>query len=271
MVIYASRRVVTAAALILTTAVAIFLGKISTMLLLCLMGVLVQYELTNMLLANSATQRGFAIVLGQILLLVWLRFAKQWYYFDLCILLAVLLLLAVPAGKSLSRQHKLGLLVGLICYTSRGLACLYLLYSASTAWVVLVLIATCSSDTFAYLVGRRFGRHSLWPAMSKNKTWEGLYAGMCGAVALPALTWLLARSMDWPAWQYVAASDMLVVSVICAVVAPLGDLCESKLKRIAQIKDSGQILPGHGGMLDRIDGLLPCAIATWAWLCVVGQ
>jgi len=111
-------------------------------------------------------------------------------------------------------------------------------------WLVLVVVAT---DVFAYLVGRRIGGAKLAPRISPAKTWSGLAGGMAGAAALGALAAGLA---DWPALQGGLFGALL------AVVAQLGDLFESFVKRRAGVKDSGHLIPGHGGVLDRLDGYL---------------
>ncbi|NNF56635.1 MAG: phosphatidate cytidylyltransferase [Rhodothermaceae bacterium] len=114
-------------------------------------------------------------------------------------------------------------------------------------WLVAtVLISVWGADTFAYAAGRLFGTHPLFPRVSPKKTWEGALGGLVGAVvvvaafkvlALPVLSWL----------------DVGVLGLCAGVGGPLGDLAESLFKRAAGVKDSGRSIPGHGGMLDRLD------------------
>jgi phosphatidate cytidylyltransferase len=111
-------------------------------------------------------------------------------------------------------------------------------------WLVLVVVAT---DVFAYLVGRSIGGAKLAPRISPGKTWSGLAGGMTGAAALGALAAGLA---GWPPLQGGLFGALL------AVIAQLGDLFESFVKRRAGVKDSGHLIPGHGGVLDRLDGYL---------------
>ena len=110
-----------------------------------------------------------------------------------------------------------------------------------------VFVGVWGSDTFAYAAGRAFGRHKLFPRVSPNKTWEGAAGGMVGAlgIAAAAKATVLAAVFTWP--------DVIVVGLCCGAASQLGDLAESQLKRAAGVKDSGTILPGHGGVLDRID------------------
>lgn len=115
--------------------------------------------------------------------------------------------------------------------------------------VLIALAVAWGGDTAAFYVGRSVGRRKLFPAVSPKKTWEGAVAGVAGSLAAAALirAWLLP---DLPAGHLVA------LAALAAVVGQLGDLCESLLKRGVGVKDSGGILPGHGGLLDRLDSLL---------------
>ncbi len=117
------------------------------------------------------------------------------------------------------------------------------------AWIFLLLILAFTNDTGAYYTGRRFGRHKLHPSVSPGKTIEGAAGGLLICVAVGSLF----KAIFLPA----APWGWSIVFFICAGVAgPMGDLFESAMKRAAHIKDSGTILPGHGGLLDRIDALL---------------
>jgi phosphatidate cytidylyltransferase len=115
-------------------------------------------------------------------------------------------------------------------------------------WLLLVVWAT---DIAAYFVGRRLGGPRLAPAISPGKTWSGLLGGVLGAGLVGAVA-ALAGGIGRP----LAAA---VLAMVLAVTAQLGDLAQSKLKRLAGLKDSGRLIPGHGGLLDRVDGLLAAA------------
>lgn len=129
-------------------------------------------------------------------------------------------------------------------------------------WVMCALIITWMNDTAAYFAGRFLGRHKLYPAVSPNKTWEGFGGGMIGSVG----GLFLHRALLFPA---LTPLDCVLLGVAGGIVGPIGDLCESMLKRAYGAKDSGKILPGHGGLLDRIDALLfnaPLVLAYAHWL-----
>jgi phosphatidate cytidylyltransferase len=117
-----------------------------------------------------------------------------------------------------------------------------------------VFVVTWSTDIGAYFAGRRFGKRKLAPTISPGKTVEGLWGGMAAAALLGA-AWVLSTDLNWA---------LLPLAPLFAVAAQAGDLFESKMKRMAGIKDSGSWLPGHGGLLDRLDGLVPVAVLTFA-------
>ena len=127
------------------------------------------------------------------------------------------------------------------------------------AWMLAVLLGTAACDTGAYLVGSMIGRHKMIPHVSPGKTWEGLAGGVLGAVvAAAALSGILKIGLIPAA---------LLGLLICAA-AVSGDLCESLLKRAAGVKDSGNLIPGHGGVLDRVDSILFVLPAVY-WFTII--
>ena len=129
-------------------------------------------------------------------------------------------------------------------------------------WVISALVITWANDTCAYFGGRLFGRHKLHPAVSPNKTWEGFAGGAVGSVG----GMFIAR---WVAFPALTPRDCLALGLLGAVLGPLGDLCESLLKRAHGVKDSGTLIPGHGGLLDRVDALLFNAPAVYLYVVAV--
>lgn len=160
----------------------------------------------------------------------------------------------------------LGTLAG-VAYVGAAAVSLIVLPSVLVAMAVGVVIFT---DTGAYFAGRRFGRRKIAPSISPSKTWEGLIggmiaAGMFGALALGfvvlAASALSAVKPEIPVKAMLAGAAM---GATLAVAAQAGDFLESWLKRKAGVKDSGKLIPGHGGVFDRVDGLLPVAIIVGA-------
>jgi len=115
-------------------------------------------------------------------------------------------------------------------------------------WLLWLLLVIFAGDTGAFYTGRTFGRRKLAPRVSPGKTWEGTLGGLAASVAAG---WLLgSRLLPQVPWAY-----LLPLSLLLGLVGVLGDLFESMLKRLAQVKDAGSLLPGHGGILDRLDSL----------------
>ena len=130
------------------------------------------------------------------------------------------------------------------------------------ALTLTVFLLVWSTDTFAYYVGRAVGKRPLAPKVSPKKTWEGAVGGTVGAIIVAIVLKLLV--LEFLPWIHVVA-----VAAICAVFGQLGDLAESKIKRLVGVKDSGSILPGHGGFLDRFDAMVLAAPAAYLYLAFV--
>lgn len=136
-------------------------------------------------------------------------------------------------------------------------------------WTLIVVTCICGADSFAFLIGRRWGRHPLAPHLSPKKTWEGYFGGILGGVVGGLLIgWLLGI----PAGPLSGISPWtgLILAIPISILAPVGDLAISMMKREMARKDTGTLLPGHGGALDRIDSwLIAAAIGYYMILAVV--
>jgi phosphatidate cytidylyltransferase len=126
-----------------------------------------------------------------------------------------------------------------------------------------IFFITWVYDTFAYLSGYLLGRHKICEKISPQKTWEGLIAGTVFALIMGIINAVIFKSTTIAQW--------LIITVIIIVAGTLGDLFESKIKREIDIKDSGNILPGHGGLLDRFDSLLFIIPVVYVWLTLSGN
>ncbi len=135
----------------------------------------------------------------------------------------------------------------------------------SAFWLTLsVFVLVWASDTVAYYVGRSVGRTPLAPEISPKKTWEGAVGGAVGAVIVALGLWKLSLvSVGW--------IDCVALGLICGTVGQLGDLAESRIKRAAGVKDSGTILPGHGGLLDRLDAMIIAVPVAYLYLAYVAR
>jgi phosphatidate cytidylyltransferase len=137
------------------------------------------------------------------------------------------LLVLVPAWLALARLHALG-----------------------PQLLLFLILLVVAADVGAYFAGRRFGRNKLAPRVSPGKTWEGVLGGFAGAAFMAALgVW----------WFHLDAPRFLALCIIVVVASIVGDLTESLFKRHAGLKDSGKLLPGHGGLLDRVDSITAAA------------
>ena len=129
-------------------------------------------------------------------------------------------------------------------------------------WVWLALIATWCADTLAYLVGRTWGRHKLWPRHSPKKTWEGFFGGLMGGLLGAVVVTAIASSYSWT-WA-------IPIGLLIPVVGLFGDLSISMMKRHVGVKDSSNLLPGHGGVLDRLDSLLFVSVVVYYYAVWIG-
>ncbi len=170
---------------------------------------------------------------------------------------ATTLYLAIPAYAAIDLRNAVdfpvsewlrdvsGILPGVSDSTGGGLA-----------WFLLALFITWLSDTFAYLVGKTWGKRKLMPRISPNKTVEGALGGLAAA-AITAVACDLWFGMD------IGLALSIVIGLVLGAAGQIGDLSESMMKRMRGVKDSSDLIPGHGGMLDRIDALIFVVVAAW--------
>ncbi len=159
--------------------------------------------------------------------------------------------------------HRLGSAIFCVLYVGGLAAPLALLQRDAAhgrAWVLLAVAVTFGNDTGAYFAGKAFGRHKLYPKVSPAKSVEGAVGGMAASVLI--MFGLRAALCPW-----LTLGDCLAVGVPAGIIGPIGDLVESLMKRAAGVKDSGHLIPGHGGMLDRIDALL--FVGAWVYVYAV--
>ncbi|MBE9502768.1 MAG: phosphatidate cytidylyltransferase [Proteobacteria bacterium] len=146
---------------------------------------------------------------------------------------------------------ELGFLFLGIFYVSLLISYLILLrgLDEGALWVLLLFVITWSGDTSAYFAGRSFGRRKFFEAVSPKKSVEGFIGGFLGGIGAS----IIFKGLFF---QEITLADSIIVGAVIGVLGPLGDLCESLFKRSCEVKDSGVLIPGHGGILDRIDSIL---------------
>ena len=135
---------------------------------------------------------------------------------------------------------------------------------AGRDWLYLALFATFGSDTAAYFLGKAFGKHKLAPRISPGKTWEGAVAGIFGAVVI-SLLFTLDTRLQLP----LSYGQAILLGVLISVFGQIGDLVESLLKRNTGVKESGNLMPGHGGLLDRMDSVVLAGIVVYLYYIFV--
>ena len=195
------------------------------------------------------------------------RFFQHGFYFDFNlseILALSLIVIAVITLFKFSKElyYDNGKLIFTVIYTALpfgfalGLPKFSSIDNTFTLEVFFLFILIWSSDTFAYFTGKFFGKHKMAPKISPKKTWEGFAGGV-------VLTLILGFFVEkyFPELR----GNWMVVGVLVAVFGPLGDLVESQLKRNFGVKDSGNIIPGHGGILDRLDSFIICAPVVYLY------
>jgi phosphatidate cytidylyltransferase len=126
--------------------------------------------------------------------------------------------------------------------------------------LLFALVIVWVSDSVAYFAGKSIGKHALAPHLSPNKTWEGTVAGFLGSLAV---------GLAFTRWLNVPLVHLLGMAAVGNVAGQVGDLLESAYKRSAGIKDSGSLLPGHGGVLDRIDALILAIPVVWYYWMLI--
>ncbi len=180
---------------------------------------------------------------------------------------ALLWVKSFPASAGLWDSRLGRSLIGVLILVPAWFAALYLLtIEARGAVMVALVLIVATADIGAYFTGKAFGRHALSPAVSPGKTWEGFWGGVLAVAVLAVGIWsLLPERFD-----HLSLVAVLVVVLATAFASVLGDLTVSMVKRVGGVKDSSSMLPGHGGLLDRLDSLCAAAPTFALGLVMVG-
>jgi phosphatidate cytidylyltransferase len=156
-------------------------------------------------------------------------------------------------AKQKAVLQSLGIMVFALLYIPFLLSHVLLLFQVPSGrrWIFFLFFVIFAGDTGAYYAGHRWGRHKLWPTVSPGKTVEGAVGGLLSSLAIALLVGKLLLSLG-----EFGITFLLSVGFVIALAGQMGDLMESMLKRVSQVKDASSILPGHGGLLDRLDSLI---------------
>lgn len=165
--------------------------------------------------------------------------------------LALLLVQGYPSSALLWGARPTRVLMGILVLLPTWIAFTYVRAQINGAWLLLlIVVVVASADIGGYFVGRAFGKHKLKPAVSPGKTWQGFFGGVAANLIVTLVVWQLTGSH---------LGVLLAIILPTSLVSVLGDLLESMVKRHRGVKDSGILLPGHGGILDRVDSLTAAA------------
>jgi phosphatidate cytidylyltransferase len=214
-----------------------------------------------------------AIGIGTTLVLTWYIYFRSELYADFLLTAALILIATLELfreGEKFSVSHLAVTILGVLYVGWLGAHFVYLRelplkvgteYGEGTRYVLLPFFLGWTSDTAAYLGGRFFGKTRFLPRISPNKSLEGSLSAL---IAAPFVAWA-AKEVFAP---FLSALDVVVLGLISGVASQLGDLVESMMKREADVKDASNVIPGHGGLLDRFDSLLFCAPAVYYYLAI---
>ena len=248
-----ARRALTGAVYVLLTIGAAYSGPFTTTLLFLPVGLVAAAELHRLGPHGTASERPVHLVLAGIIYLAVASGAMlAGWSFRAALALALLVILVrvtdlIVRGVDEPFVRIAGILF-MVAYTAVPLGLLAHLAAKGPMIMLGVFVLVWTNDTGAYLAGRTLGRRKLLPSVSPNKTVEGLLGGLL-------LTVLVGWGLSG-AWPSFSTSDRCALALLISLSSTLGDLLESALKRARGVKDSGTLLPGHGGVLDRMDGLL---------------
>lgn len=220
-------------------------------------------ELTRSMATGGIHVPAIPVVMGEVAMLVgaYLRGPQALAIVFAITVLAIIVWRMPEGGSGYLRDVSASLLVTVYVPFLAGFAALLLVPDDGAHRVMIFIVVTACSDIGGYATGVLFGRHSMAPEVSPKKTWEGFAgsAAACMAGGAALVFWLL----DGALWQGAALGAGLLAS------ATMGDLAESLIKRDLGIKDMGNVLPGHGGIMDRLDSLLPSAPVAWLLLAIM--
>jgi phosphatidate cytidylyltransferase len=264
-------RVASATVLVPTVVAAVWFGNVWFLALILVGVALLAREWAEMSAKRAAL--GVAVAIGAAVAISVVVAYLGHYYITWPVVIAGALAAALMARGAVERRADAA--YGVIYIAPAVIAMIWLRrMDAGLSWTLLLFTVTWFADIFAFAVGSLLKGPKLWPRYSPNKTWSGFFGGLVaaslGAIGIVALSFALPALPDLHlAWPIAA-----VIGLLGGLATMTGDLWESMLKRRFGVKDSGDLIPGHGGMLDRVDGLMFAAIVVagarlidqWGWL-----
>lgn len=260
-------RVMTAAVLLPVVIYALFADKAMLISILFCVAYFSIFEITSMVWPENNWKKLFSLAIA-ISFYPFFLGSSFAIVFQLLFLFFLFFQTAILFSAKIEKHifEKIAAIVFFSFYVLIGLSSVTLTYKiASNARSLVFIACACTwlNDTFAYFIGKKFGKRPLFLSVSAKKTWEGFFGGGILSVALVFLI-VYVNNLSDNQFLDVSLTETLLLTLPITLLAPLGDLIESKFKRFYNVKDSSNILPGHGGFLDRIDGLL----TVLPWTCL---
>lgn len=244
-----------------------FAGEIEFGVMMIIMLLIAMWEYINLFRSGGYKPASFVLLSGTALFpLSRLLYGQQW---DQMIMVGLVLVsmafhsIAYERGRDKSTMDLMVTLGGVVYVAFIGSYFIQLrALPGGEWWMLVVLTSVWWADTGGYFIGKNFGKHKLAPRLSPKKTWEGYIAGIVMALGGSVLLLRLYSLLNFTVDPAITDTRVLVIAAFVSVFPTIGDLGISMLKRYFSVKDSGKILPGHGGMLDRID--------SWLWAVAIG-
>lgn len=252
------QRVITAVVALILFIPILWVGGIAVELVAALLAVVGVYELFRMKGLTLLSFEGILSAIGAVFLVLP---KERWFFFMpegtdtfmLFYLIVMILLGTSVISKNTYTIDEAGFPVLVSLYVGMGFQNFVNARTEGLVVLLFGLFIVWATDIGAYMVGRRFGQRKLWPEISPNKTIEGALGGIASAVVVALLYLILYPGKEF---FHHGTIVMLLLTIIFSIVGQFGDLVESAIKRHYDVKDSGNILPGHGGILDRFDSML---------------
>jgi phosphatidate cytidylyltransferase len=270
-----AKRVLVAAVLLPIGLVVIWFGGMAFALMVALILSLAAWEYVSLFRAGGLQPAGVLVVTGTLALVigrVYSGFSSAAWLISVLILASMAYhLIAYERGRDQAGTDFGVTLAGVLYFGWIGSYLISLReLPEGVWWVLLALPSVWLADSGAYFIGRRFGRHKLSPRLSPKKTWEGYLGGvLVGTLGAALLAYI------WSFWTgpdtFITPVNGALLALVLSAITPLGDLGESMIKRQVGMKDSGNLLPGHGGVFDRIDswlwaGVLAYYLVVWVFI-----
>lgn len=227
-------------------------GDMPVLIMVGLLAAICLYEILKMNRIHILSIPGVLSFIGLTIILIPSEYMQSVaaYQLEAVVVVAILALSFTVLSKNRFTFVDMSFCVLSVAYIGFGFMYFYETRETGLVYIAFAMLIVWGTDTGAYIFGRIFGRHKLWPQISPNKTIEGAIGGVVTAVAIGIVFFATGWIVHLELWL------LLTYTIVLSVFGQLGDLVESALKRHFDVKDSGTLMPGHGGMLDRFDSLL---------------